>query len=130
GGGIELLLSGTPVLLAQRETTLRFSARQALILKDNGHGKASPERGGKRLNPRRHVVWRSVESSRKTHDQRSEAVLFRGEPGQLSHRAIDGVALEAGGLQYTDRPSQCAGQVAHRHTDPPLANIESCHASH
>ena len=90
----------------------------------------APRAAANASHARRHVVRRSVETPRQPDDQRREAVLFRREPGEFGHGTIDRVAVEPGGLQYAKRPRQRARGVADRHTDPPLADIESCHASH
>ncbi len=113
-----------------RETAFRFPARQTLILEDDRHGHPGAQRSRKRLDARGHVVRRSVEASRKPDHQRRKAILFRRESRELADGAIERIAVEPGRLQHADRPGQGARHVAHRHTDPPLADIQPCHASH
>ena len=127
--GIETLLPHAPVLLSCCQTALRFNARQPFVLQDYGHSHALAQLRRKALDPRRHRVRGTVETTRQADDDRIQRVVLC-DAGDLIEADLQRVAVEPGRAQRGMRPRECAGEIADRDPDPPFAHVESHNASH
>src|SRR6266550_4091414 len=126
--GVELGLSRTPVFVPHGEPAFRFPARQPLVLQRDGKRRLRFEAPGELLDTRRHVIWRSIESSRQADHNRADAVLFRRKPGDFPRDHVERVELEARRTQHTEGARERAGEIADGDPDPFFADIEPHHA--
>jgi len=68
--------------------------------------------------------------TRQPDDERGKAVVFRRQSRHLGSGAVQGVTVEARGLQHANRPRKRARGVADRDSDPPFTDVQRCHPSH